>query len=108
MALKQPQLSVVNVGTRENPTYLPPEVCLVMPGQSADSKLEPSQTQQMIKFAVRKPGANADSIARDGLNIVGLTGNNAFLVHVPPPPLECIAVTDSLCRAASALKSTPT
>ncbi|KAK1749574.1 ribonuclease H-like domain-containing protein [Echria macrotheca] len=78
-ALQKPHLPVVNVGTRDRPTYLPAEVCLVMPGQRADAKLDASQTQQMIRFAVRKPGANADSIVREGLSIVGLTGNNALL-----------------------------
>lgn len=79
-ALAKPHLPVVNVGTRENPTYLPPEVCLVLPGQSADAKLDPGQTQQMIRFAVRKPGANAESIVNEGLSIVGLKGNNVLLV----------------------------
>lgn len=54
-----------------------------MPGQSANSKLDPSQTQQMIRFAVRKPGANANSIVHEGLGIVGLSGTNVLLVSVP-------------------------
>lgn len=79
MALQKPHLPVVNVGTRENPTYLPPEVCIVVPGQCANSKLDPTQTQQMIRFAVRKPGENANSIVYEGLSTVGLTSTNGLL-----------------------------
>jgi hypothetical protein len=81
--LQKPDFPVVNVGTRENPIYLPPEVCVVMPGQSADSKLDPGQTQQMIRFAVRKPADNANSIVHEGLSIVGLTNTNILLVTPP-------------------------
>ncbi|KAK3367285.1 RNA interference and gene silencing protein [Lasiosphaeria ovina] len=79
ITLQKPHLPVVNLGTRENPTYLPPEVCVVLPGQSANSKLDPNQAQQMIKFAVRKPAANANSIVDEGLRIVGLSGANFLL-----------------------------
>ncbi|MCJ1247072.1 hypothetical protein MMC30_004283 [Trapelia coarctata] len=68
-----PNIPVVNVGNRENPSYLPVEVCVVMPGQSSQSKLDPAQTQQMIRFAVRKPSQNATSITQDAPNTVGLS-----------------------------------
>ena len=54
-----------------------------MPGQSADSKLDPGQTQQMIRFAVRKPADNANSIVHEGLSIVGLSNTNVLLVTSP-------------------------
>ena len=77
------RLPVVNVGNRENPSYLPAEVCIVMPGQSYQSKLDPSQTQQMIRFAVRKPWENAKSITEDGPSTVGLSPQtNANLVRL--------------------------
>ena len=43
-----------------------------MPGQNSQSKLEPAQTQQMIRFAVRKPWENANSITQEGVRTVGL------------------------------------
>ena len=43
-----------------------------MPGQNSRSKLEPAQTQQMIRFAVRKPWENANSITQEGVRTVGL------------------------------------
>lgn len=71
-SIANPNLPVVNVGNGENPSYLPAEVCVVMPGQNSQSKLDPGQTQQMIRFAVRKPWENANSITQDGLQTVGL------------------------------------
>jgi len=71
-SISNPNLPVVNVGNRENPSYLPAEVCIVMPGQNSQSKLDPAQTQQMIRFAVRKPWENANSITQEGLPTVGL------------------------------------
>ncbi len=70
--IANPNVPVVNVGNRENPSYLPAEVCVVMPGQNSNSKLDPNQTQQMIRFAVRKPWDNAGSITMNGPRTVGL------------------------------------
>lgn len=73
---------MVNVATRENPSYLPAEVCVVMPGQSSNSRLDPGQTRQMIRFAVRKPFENAASIVNEGLETVGLSSQtNVLLVR---------------------------
>jgi hypothetical protein len=72
ITLKHPQLPVVNTGNREKPTYLPAELCIVLPGQNSKSKLDPSQTQKMIKGAVRQPWQNATSIVNEGLQSVGL------------------------------------
>lgn len=71
MAL-DPNLPVINVGTRENPSYLPAEVCIVQPGQPAKTKLSPQQTQKMIQFAVRSPGENANSIMEKGTQVLGI------------------------------------
>lgn len=43
-----------------------------MPGQNSQAKLDPAQTQQMIRFAVRKPPENETSIVQEGLPTVGL------------------------------------
>ncbi|KAF2762224.1 Piwi-domain-containing protein [Pseudovirgaria hyperparasitica] len=71
-----PSLPLINVKSKENPTYLPVEVCYVRAGQAAPSKLSPSQTQQMIRFAVRKPRQNAHSITKDGPRVLGLHSVN--------------------------------
>ena len=90
-----PGMPVVNVGNRENPTYLPAQVCVVIPGQPCNAKLDPSQTQQMIRFAVRKPYENAQSIVDTSPKVVGLNSTinpilgrfgvriNASLITVP-------------------------
>jgi eukaryotic translation initiation factor 2C len=45
---------------------------MILPGQPSSTKLSPSQTQQMIKFAVRKPDQNARSIVLDGARVLGI------------------------------------
>lgn len=66
-------LPLVNVGNLQNPTYMPAEVCEVVPGQSSNAKLSPNQTAQMIKFAVRQPALNAESIVTNGTQVIGVT-----------------------------------
>jgi hypothetical protein len=75
-------LPVVNVGNRENPSYLPAEVCVVLPGQTIKRRLSPDQTQQMITFACRKPWENGTSIVDDGKAVLGLNPSpNSILVR---------------------------
>ncbi|OJJ95652.1 hypothetical protein ASPACDRAFT_81768 [Aspergillus aculeatus ATCC 16872] len=74
------RMPVMNVGTRENPSYLPVEVCNVEPGQQAKTKLSPFQTREMLKFAVNFPPVNAQSIVNNGTRILGLgAASNATL-----------------------------
>ena len=74
--------SVVNVGTSPRPTYLPAEVCIVLPGQTLKRRLSPDQTAKMILFACRKPWENANSIIGDGKEMLGLKPSNPFLVSL--------------------------
>ncbi len=77
-------MPVLNVGTKENPSYLPAQVCVVLPGQPAKNHLSPSQTQRMIQFAVRGPADNANSIVSKGLITAGVsTGTSTQLVSKP-------------------------
>ena len=74
---------VVNVGTIDRPSYLPAEVCVVLPGQVIKRRLSPAQTQAMIQFACRKPWENGDSIVGDGKGTLGLNPpTNPFLVSL--------------------------
>lgn len=75
-----PNYPVVNVGSREKPSYLPAEVCKVIPGQPAKTKLNSLQTANMIKFAVKSPGENADSIVVKGAPLLGFSPTNSILV----------------------------
>ncbi|KAF2105445.1 putative RNA interference and gene silencing protein [Lophiotrema nucula] len=79
--LQHPELPLINCGNRENPMYLPAEVCVVFPGQPAKSKLDGPQTQQMIRHAVRKPWENAASIVGEGIQTVGLDENSNVLLR---------------------------
>ncbi|RKF56155.1 Protein argonaute 12 [Erysiphe neolycopersici] len=67
---------VVNVGNSEHPSYLPAEVCHVLPGNKVNRRLSPRQTQEMIKMACRTPYENAESIVRDGKSLLGLNSGD--------------------------------
>ncbi|RYP01251.1 hypothetical protein DL764_006254 [Monosporascus ibericus] len=73
--LDKSPLPVVNVGSQKRPVYLPPEVCQVIGGQRASSKLDEEQRQMMTKFSIRLPKINAESIVSKGLETVGLNPN---------------------------------
>ena len=62
------------MGSRDDPSYLPAGVCVVLPGQPAKAKLSSQQTAAMIKYAVRErtPAANAKSIVTEGLRVLGI------------------------------------
>ncbi|KAL7622750.1 hypothetical protein AAE478_006428 [Parahypoxylon ruwenzoriense] len=66
-------IPVVNVGNKENPSYLPAQVCHVLQGQPANTKLDREQTRNMIYFAVRRPIENARSIVANGRQTAGLS-----------------------------------
>ncbi len=73
---------MVNVGNQENPSYLPAEVCVILPGQTIKQKLSSDQTSKMIKFACRRPAENGRSIVGDGKAVLGLSpGQNPTLVR---------------------------
>lgn len=77
-------LPVVNVGTPEKPSYLPADVCEVLPGQRCRSNLSTSQAQLMIRYAVRKPAQNAQSIVLEGLQVSGIhPPSNTLVSQVP-------------------------
>jgi eukaryotic translation initiation factor 2C len=70
--IKDPNLHVVNVGPRDKPSYLPADVCRVVPGQPSSAKLTASQTSRMIDFAVRMPAQNAQSVVTNGARMLAL------------------------------------
>lgn len=78
--IRNPNLLVVNVGSRENPSYLPAQVYEVLPGQPAMAKLSPQQTSQMMRFAVRRPTLNAQAIIASGGRLLGFEPTNPTLV----------------------------
>ncbi|KAI0401714.1 ribonuclease H-like domain-containing protein [Xylaria palmicola] len=86
--IRDPDLPVVNVGTRERPSYLPAQICVVIAGQPAKYHLSP-QPQKLNQFTVRSPGDNVKSIVSKGLSTAGLSGNtfpqlNSFGVTISP------------------------
>ncbi|KAK6006036.1 hypothetical protein QM012_006446 [Aureobasidium pullulans] len=75
--LQHPELPVLNVGTRSDPSYLPIELASVLPGPPVRRLLSGSQTEHMLRFAARAPRLNTDSIAGtpgNGLRTMGFNG----------------------------------
>ena len=79
ITLRTPQAWLLNCGTRENPVWIPPELCEVMPGQPFRGKLSDQQTSQMILVAARGPAENARRIANGAQRVIGFQGNNPSL-----------------------------
>ena len=69
ITLSAAQAPVVNYGTKEDPKWIPAELCSVLPGQLAKRLLLGPQTSEMIKFAARRPYQNAESITGPGLQV---------------------------------------
>jgi len=49
LQLKYPHLPCLQVGQEQKHTYLPPEVCNIVPGQRCIKKLTDTQTSTMIR-----------------------------------------------------------
>ncbi|KAI8575439.1 hypothetical protein K450DRAFT_215715 [Umbelopsis ramanniana AG] len=59
----------------QNSTFLPMEVCEVVPGQRHMKKLNEKQTAEMIKFTCQKPNMRANKISQ-GLNLLNYKDND--------------------------------
>ena len=99
--LKYPALICINVGTKDNPCFVPPELVSVLEGQKR-TKLDPKQTAEIIKQAAQKPEAKRAYInevhahiaprSKEMLDCWGLTlGSGMTEVNarvLPPPKLQ--------------------
>ncbi|ETN39977.1 uncharacterized protein HMPREF1541_04252 [Cyphellophora europaea CBS 101466] len=79
ITIRDTSLPVLNVGTSDNPVYLPAQVCVVRGGQHTVQQLSPSQTQNMIRFAVRSPERNATSVTVTGRQFLGFDSTSSTL-----------------------------
>lgn len=64
LTLRFPNLPLIQMTkkTRGQPTYFPMEILVIVENQRYGTKLDESQTANMIKFAVSPPGVRANSI----------------------------------------------
>ena len=85
--LRKPDDPCLNLGNKEHPVFVPPELCEVEPGQQYNKKLDGNQTSRMLQFAVRKPAENARRIIDQGARLMGLSMNNPNLVSSHSPKL---------------------
>ncbi|KAK1719176.1 piwi domain-containing protein [Colletotrichum lupini] len=65
-------LPLVNLGTREKPTFFPAEQCTIIAGQAVRAKLNGQETTEMLNFACRSPFSNAISLTFDSCKALGL------------------------------------
>ncbi|KAI3545869.1 piwi domain-containing protein [Colletotrichum filicis] len=65
-------LPLVNLGTREKPTFFPSEQCTIIAGQAVRAKLNGQETTEMLNFACRSPFSNAISLTFDSCKALGL------------------------------------
>ncbi|MCJ1393683.1 hypothetical protein MMC18_006559 [Xylographa bjoerkii] len=72
MLLVRPTEPLVNVGNGANVIMIPPECCIVLPGQLARFKLVSDQTAAMIRVAARVPRTNFELICGEGARVLGL------------------------------------
>ena len=66
--------SLSSSGTKENPVWIPVELCTVMPGQLYCRRLNGNQTARMLTVAARPPAENASRIVAEdgGLGLIGV------------------------------------
>ena len=67
--------SIYLIGTADVPSWIPPELCTVMPGQPYRGKLDDRQTTNILNVAARPPAENARRIVGDGQQVVGIRGS---------------------------------
>ncbi|KAI5807574.1 Piwi domain-containing protein [Peziza echinospora] len=70
LPLRYPDYPLVNVGTREKPINIPPELLEIEAGQRYKG-MDPSLTEQMIKLACEGPQNNRERIIEEGLRTLG-------------------------------------
>ncbi|KAG6819482.1 hypothetical protein H0H93_011450 [Arthromyces matolae] len=68
--LEHPEIPLINVGGTKA-TYLPAEICDILPGQAFRGKLTDEHTATMITYAAKPPNVNAAAIVNRGLNELG-------------------------------------
>ncbi|KAJ5172957.1 hypothetical protein N7492_005550 [Penicillium capsulatum] len=71
IVVKEMNRPCVNVGGHDKPSYLPLDVCLVVPGQITNGELGTSQRQAIIGFSCRRPPDNLLTIKSNGLKMIG-------------------------------------
>jgi eukaryotic translation initiation factor 2C len=79
-------LPLIDIGNPEKPVYVPAELCTIERGEPYFGRLGRNETTAMLRYASRRPAANAQLIVERGLSRLGYTSTNpvldSFGVHV--------------------------
>lgn len=67
-------LRVISSGTKDDPIWIPAELCNVVSGQAYHTKLNGNQITKMLTIAARPPAENAARIMAEdgGLGLIGV------------------------------------
>ncbi|QRV95662.1 protein argonaute 5 [Ceratobasidium sp. AG-Ba] len=83
IALKYPTMPLIDIkGDKERPILVPAEVCTILPNQPFRGKLTDEHTANMILVACQPPNVNAQAITGEGLNSLGLVGQDSPLAQM--------------------------
>ena len=85
--LKAPTLPVVDLGLRDEPCWVPPELCTVLPNQMYGRKLSGDLKREMVNFAAGNLEPNDSNEIAKALDKLGLSRKNSTLVRDLPPLL---------------------
>ncbi|KAK3402274.1 post-transcriptional gene silencing protein QDE-2 [Sordaria brevicollis] len=70
--MPKPQFPLLNIGSSEKAIYVLAEHCTLVKGRAIKTKLDPTESDAMIKFAARPPAQNAQSLVTKGRQTLGL------------------------------------
>lgn len=83
-SIKNPKLECIDVGTRDQTIWIPPELLEITDsGQQFRAPLSSQHTTKMIKAALRGPAANAQLIVEEALgnNLMGIKPRDMTVMH---------------------------
>lgn len=63
-------MPVVNVSTRQKPSYMPPDVCVVLPGQPSDAKLTPNVISLHLLHFVLREETDFHDVRVQGIEVI--------------------------------------
>ncbi|KAI9453205.1 Piwi-domain-containing protein [Lactarius psammicola] len=79
-------LPLIDIGNSGKPVYVPAELCTIERGEPYFGRLGRNETTSMLRYASRRPAANAQLIVERGLSRLGYTPTtpvlDSFGVHV--------------------------
>ena len=103
--IKAPNLPVVDLGLRDEPCWVPPELCTVLPDQPYGPKLPGDRKREMMDFAMGNLGLGDSNKMSTALGNLGFSRKQSTLVSDLPPGYDFVNLT--FVKASLGLKTDP-